>query len=117
MVKSEKSEILTKLITSHEEIDRAHLEIKKLDTRLTNIEKINNIEHRTLQNQIKRTAWEVGNLIIGHRKEIADHSHRIEDTDKRLTDLQKIISWTIYTIAGLLITTLLGAIIKYFFAI
>jgi DNA anti-recombination protein RmuC len=72
-------------------------------------------EQRRLSNQVKRTSWEVAKLALRQRKDVEDQSHRITDTKERLDKIQKIVDWTLYTILGLLLTTALGAVIKYTF--
>ena len=42
-----------------------------------------------------------------------EQNHRITDTKERVDKLQNIVSWAIYTIAGLFITTLIAAILKF----
>jgi len=110
---AQKAETLKNLIGMHEKHEKLQTEVKRLDTRVSVLEKTNAQEHRQIKNQVKRTAWEMGKLATGHRKDIEDQSHRITDTKERLDDLQKIVNWAIYTIVGLFITTVIAAVIKF----
>lgn len=110
---AQKAETLKNLIGMHEKQAKLQSDVTRLDRRVTVLEETNTLEHRQIKNQVKRTAWEMGQLAIGHRKDIEAHSHRITDTKERLDDLQKIVNWTIYTIIGLFITTVLAAVIKF----
>ncbi len=101
--RAQKAETLKNLIGMHEKQEKLQTEVKRLDTRVSVLERTNAQEHRLIKNQVKRTAWEVGKLATGHRKDIEEHSHRITDTKERLDDLQKIVNWAIYTIVGLFI--------------
>ena len=110
---SEKAETLKNLIGMHERQSQTEKRVERLEKRVDVLEKTNTSEHRAINNQVKRTLWEMAQLAIGHRKDIEDHSHRITDTKERIDELQKIVNWAIYTVIGLFITTILAAVFKF----
>ena len=109
----QKAETLARMIGLHNQVSETKAQIRTLTARVDKLEEKNCVEHREMKNTIKHTAWEIGQLAIGHRAEIDKQNHRITDTKERVDKLQNIVSWAIYTIAGLFITTLIAAILKF----
>lgn len=104
---------LKNIVGLHEKLETTKAEVARLDKRVATLEHVNSEEHRHIKNQVKRTAKTVIQLAVGHRKDIEASNHRITDTAEKLDGMQKIVDWVFYTIAGLVITSILGAILKY----
>jgi uncharacterized coiled-coil DUF342 family protein len=107
-----KAETLTNLIEMHEKLVATRQDVKKLDTRVSELEQQNQVEHRQIKNQIKHTFWEMMMIIKGQRDEIDKVNHRVTDSCEDIDELQKILRWVMYTVIGLVITTCIAAALK-----
>lgn len=108
----QKAKILSNLIDMHGKLQATRQEVKKLDTRIASLERSNIIEHRQIKNQIKHTFWEFGKLLQGQRSEIEKINHRVTDSCEDIDELQKLAHWILYTVVGLVITTIIAASVK-----
>jgi predicted nucleic acid-binding Zn-ribbon protein len=118
ITKKDKTEALVNLIQMKQDLDKTKSNVSALDSRVSDLEttvRKNYEDQRKLSNKVKFNVWQVGQLAIGHKKEVEDRLRRDTDTKEKLDQLQSIVNWSITTIVGLLITTIIAAILKYMF--
>jgi tetrahydromethanopterin S-methyltransferase subunit G len=122
--KEQKEEILSRLIKVKQRVDthdqqilEAHDRIDGLEEKVEEIRKEAYLDRRKFGNKIKRTTWELSKMAMGQRKIVEQHSFRLTDTKKRLDKVEKVVRWVGYTIAGLFVATLVGAVLKFVFGV
>ena len=98
-----KIELLKKLISLKQDVD-------EYQRRASN-------ERRQIKKDLDRKTQEIKTMIAGNKDNIDNLWKRSTDHNKELKELQEIIKWVEKTILGLLITILLGFIVKTFFGI
>lgn len=74
-------------------------------------------ERREIRKDLDRKTQELKTMITGNKDNIDNLWRRSTDHNKELKELQEIIKWVEKTILGLLITIVLGFIVKTFFGI
>ena len=108
----QKAQTLINLVDIQGKLQATRQEVKRLDARVAGLERSNAIEHRQIKNQVKHTFWEFGKLLQGQRAEIEKVNHRVTDSCEDINELQKLAHWILYTVVGLVITTIIAASIK-----
>lgn len=98
--KIKKVELLKKLISLKNDVD----EYKRTSTE----------ERRRLKVDIERKGKELKTMIKGNKEDIDRLWRRDDDHAKELKELQEVVQWAWKTIAGVLITVVIGFIIKSF---
>lgn len=101
--KISKVELLKKLISLRNDVDE--------------YKKTSDYERRNIKIDIDRKTEELKTMITGNKDNIDRLWRRSSDHNKELKELQDIIKWVEKTILGLLITIILGFVVKTFFGI
>lgn len=101
--KISKAEVLKKLISLRNDVDEYRIKSSN--------------ERRQIRKDLDRKTQELKAMVVGNKDNIDRLWKRSTDHNKELKELQEIIRWVEKTILGLLITIILGFIVKTFFGI
>lgn len=101
--KTSKAEVLAKLISLKNEVDRNKVEAAN--------------DRRKIRTDINRKTQEIKTLVAGNKKDIDRLWKRNSDHNQELKEIQGIIKWIEKTIIGIFVTTIITFLFKSFFGI
>ena len=100
MVANDKKETLKKVISLQRKLHRTDSRVEKLEVRVETLEKMNDIDHKNFKNDISE---------LDERKANRDD---LESTSGKVDKVNRIVSWAVYTIIGLFLTTVISGLIR-----